>query len=128
MDDSANKVALLNGEVHFNNDLLALLEGLQAVQKSLDLVQRLTLDDRWLEAVELFNKAGQDLSSLSMSNSTRISGILEAKVADIRSHLVKKLSACWKAYITVDPAKFSIRLKQTVKGAEIRCLLICHWD
>lgn len=92
------------------------------MQKSLDSVQRLTLDNRLLEAVGLLERADQELSSLSMSNSTRISGVLEAKVADIRSHLVEKLSACWKIYINVDPAKSLIRIRQTVKGAELHCL------
>jgi len=124
--DAASKVDLLIGEVLFNKSLDAILERLQAAQRTLDLVQRSTLDDRLLEAVDLLQRADEDLSTLSITKSTRISGVLEAKVTDLRNHLVEKLSASWKAYIDIDPSASSIKIRQTVKGALHNRPLTCH--
>ncbi len=108
---------LLNGEVAFNESLGAILARLQAAQRTLDLVQRSTLNDRLLEAVNLLERANEESSFLSTTKSTRVSGVLEAKVTDLRNHIVEKLSACWKGYIDIKSAENSIRIGQRVKGA-----------
>ncbi len=127
VNDSASKVDLLNGEVAFNKSLGVILERLQATQRTLDLVQRSILDDRLLEAVDLLGRADENLASLSINKSARISGVLEVKVTDLRNHLVEKLSACWKAYIDIDSAKSSIRFRQTVKGALHKRSMSLFW-
>lgn len=118
VNDATSKVELLNGEVAFSDSLRAILERLQAIQKTLDLIQRYTLDGRLLEAVDLLGQVFEDLSALSFTKSARITGVLGAKVTDLRDHVVEKLTAYWKAYINVDPANSTIRITQMDEGAK----------
>ena len=114
--DAATKVDLLNGEIAFNHSLGAILERLQAIQQTLELVLRASLDDSLVNAVELFCKAVGDLAALPFTGSTRISSVLEAKVIDLRSHLEGKLTECWNSHIIINPSEGSIRLCQNGEG------------
>lgn len=115
-NDAASKVDLLNGEIAFNKSLGDLLEQLRAIQRTLDLVQRAALDDNLLEAVDLLAQIDEKLASLSVTTNTRISSVIGAKVSDIRSHVVRKLTDSWNSYIYVDSRKASIQIRQKMQG------------
>ncbi len=115
-NDATSKLGLLNGEVAFNKSLGATLEGVQAIQRTLDLVQRAILAGRLLEAVDLLGQVVGELESIPVPRSTRVAGILAAKVADLRNDAVENLTDCWKAYICVDPARSSIKISRSLKG------------
>lgn len=120
-NDAASKVNLLNGEVAFNQSLGTVLERLQAIQRTLNLAQRASLDDRLLEAVDLLGQVEEDLASLWVSRSTRIAGVLGAKLADLREHVIEKLTKCWKDFVHVDPARSSIAIKQNSQSTLLLC-------
>ena len=116
VNDATSKLGLLNGEVAFNKSLGATLEGVQAIQRTLDIVQRAILAGRLLEAVDLLEQVIGELESMLVPRSTRVAGILAAKVDDLRNDVVEKLTDCWKAYICVDPARSSIKISRSLKG------------
>ena len=109
-NDAASKVHLLNGEVAFNKSLGATLERLQVIQRRLDLIERAGLDDRLPEAVNLLWEVDRDLESISISRATRVAGVLGAKIADLRSHVVEQLTKCWNNYVNVDISTSSIKI------------------
>ena len=114
--DATSKLDLLNGELAFNKSLGATLERLQAVRRTLDKVQRAILDGRLLEGVDLVAQAEEGLDSAFISRSTRVAGLLAARVTDLREDLVEKLTVCWKAYVCVDSARSSIKISHTLNG------------
>ncbi len=124
VNDATSKLGLLNGEVAFNKSLGATLEGVQAIQRTLDLVQRAILAGRLLEAVDLLGQVVGELESIPVPRSTRVAGILAAKVADLRNDAVENLTDCWKAYICVDPARSSIKVSRSLKGRSLPFTLL----
>ena len=88
------------------------MERLQAVQKTLDVVQRATLDNQLTKAVDLLAQVKGDLATVSVSRSTRVLGLLEAKITDLREHVGAKLTECWNAYIHIDSNKSAITIGQ----------------
>ena len=116
VQDATTKVELLNGEIAFNKSLRATLEQFQAIQQSLDLVQRAATDDRLAEAVERFVEIVPKIASLPTSGATRVSGILEAKVSDLRDYVKKRLIDCWNHYIRIDSAESSIGIRPKADG------------
>lgn len=114
VNDAASKVGLLNGEVAFTKSLGATLEGVQAIQKTLALVQKAILADRLLEAVDLLGQVEGKLDSIHVPRSTRVAGVLGAKIADLRKDAVEKLTGYWKAYICVDAARSSIKISRSL--------------
>ena len=116
VNDASSKVGLLNGELIFNKSLEATLERVQAIQKSLDLVQRALLEDRLLECVDLIRQVEDELDSISVPRSSRVAGALGARATDLRDDVVEKLTGCWKAYIFVDPGRSSIKISRNLSG------------
>ena len=112
LNDAASKVHLLNGEVAFNKSLGATLERLQAIQRTLDLIQRATLDNRLLETVDLLCQVDGDLESMSISQTTRVAGVLGAKIADLRRHVIEGLIMCWNNYVNADTSTSSVKITQ----------------
>ena len=110
VNDAASKVDLLNGEVAFNKSLGVTLERLQAIQRTLVLTQRVAFDNRLLEAVDLVIQVDGDLELISISRSTRVAGVLGAKIADLRSHVIERLIECWNSYVKVDTPTSSITI------------------
>lgn len=117
VNDAASKVGLLDGEMDFNKSLGATLERLQVTQRTLNLVQRAILDSRLLEAVNLLGQVEGELDSIPVPPSTRVAGVLDAKIADLRNDVVEGLTDCWKAYICVDPVKSSIKISRSLNGS-----------
>lgn len=116
VSDAANKVRLLDGEVHFNTVLGEILERLQATRGTLNLVQRATSDGRLSEAVNLIMQADEELSSTPVSQNTTVAGVLAAKITELRKDVVERLTCCWQACIHVDMARPSIRIKTGLVG------------
>ena len=116
LDDATKKVDLLNDEIVFRKSLEVTLERLQEIQRTLDLVQRATLDEDLVGAVALLWQVDEGFSSLSAAKSTRISAVLEAKVTDLRSHTKEKLTACWYRHVLIDPTKPAIRILRKIEG------------
>ena len=110
VNDAASKVDLLNGEVAFNKILGGTLERLQAIRRTLVLIQRAAFDNRLLEAVDLLSQVDGDLESISISRSTRVAGVLGAKIADLRNHVIERLTDCWNSYVKVDTPTSSITI------------------
>lgn len=116
VNDAASKVGLLNGEVSFDKSLGGTLERLQAMQRTLNIVQGAILDSRLLEAVDLLGQVEGEFDSIPVSRSTRVAGVLGAKITDLRNDVGEKLIDCWKAYIGLDSARSSIRITQSLNG------------
>ena len=116
VNDATSKVGLLNGELAFNKSLGATLERIQAVQRNLDLIQEAIWAGQLLESVDLIGQVEEGLKSISVPRSTRLAGVLGARVADLRNDVVEKLTDCWKAYVCVDSAKSSIKISFIANG------------
>ena len=116
VNDATSKVQLLNGELAFNSSLRARLENVQAIQRTLDLVQQAIVNGRPLEAVDLVIQAEGKIGSELAPRSTRVASILGAKVDDLRNDMVEKLTDCWKAYVCVNPARSSIKISRSLDG------------
>ena len=114
--DASRKVGLLHGELVFNKSLEAKLEKVQAIQKSLDLVERALLDDRLLECVDLIRQVEEELDPISVPRISRVADALGARATDLRDDVVEKLTGCWKAYISVDAARSSIKISRNLSG------------
>ena len=112
VNDAASKVELLKGETAFNKSLEATLERLQAIQRTLDLIQGAALDNRLLEAVDLLSQVEGDPEAVTISRTTRVAGVLRSKIADLRSHVIERLTECWNGHVNVDTSISSIDIKQ----------------
>ena len=88
------------------------MERIQAVQKTLDIVQRATLDNQLTKAVDLLAQVRGDLATVSVSRSTRVLGLLEAKITDLQEHVGAKLIERWNAYVHIDSTKSAIIIGQ----------------
>lgn len=108
--DAASKVDLLNEELAFNTSLAATLERLQSLRQTLDLIQRALLDDRPLEAVDLFKGAQNELSSSSFSGTARIAAVLSSKITNLQVEVTESLTRHWKSYFHVDTAGRKIQI------------------
>ncbi len=116
VNDATSKVGLLNGELAFNNSLGATLESLQAIQRTLELIQRAILDGRLREAVDLIGQVEEELNSIPVPRSTRVAGVLGAKISDLRNETVERLTDCWKAHVCVDAVRSSIKISRSLKS------------
>ena len=116
VNDATNKVDLLNGELAFNKSLGATLERLQAIQRTLCLVQEAILAGQLLEGVDLIGQVDEELNSVSVPRSTRVAGVFGARVADLRNDVVEKLTDCWKSYVCVDSTRSSIKISRILNG------------
>ena len=116
VNDATSKVGLLNGEVAFNESLGRILERVQAIQRTLDLVQETLLAGKLLEAVDLLRQVEEELEVVPVPRSTLVAGVLGTKVADLRNDAVEKLIDCWKAYVCVDSTRFSIKISGSLNG------------
>lgn len=116
VNDATSKVGLLHGEVAFNKSLGATLEGVQAIQRTLDDVQRAILDGQLLQAVDLVGQVEGELDTIGVPRSTRVAGVLDVKVANLRNEVVERLTDCWKARICDDPARSSIKISRSHDG------------
>lgn len=112
---------LLNSEISFSTSLGVTLERLQAIQRTLESVQRAIHDGNSVDAVELLGHLEEDLKSVSFTRSTRISDVLEAKVTDIRDFVKEQLTHVWYRHILIDSARSSIHVKAKVEGAVSNC-------
>ena len=116
VNDATSKVRLLNGELAFNDSLGRILERVQAIQRTLDLVQETLLAGQLLETVDFLRQVEEELNSKPVPRGTRVAGVLGTKVADLRNDTVEKLIDCWKAYVCVDSTRFSIKIASSVNG------------
>lgn len=116
VNDATSKVGLLHGEVAFNKSLGATLEGVQAIQRTLDDVQRAILDGQLLQAVDLVRQGEGEFDSIGIPRSTRVAGVLDAKVANLRNEVAERLKDCWKARICVDSARSSVKISRSHSG------------
>lgn len=87
------------------------LERLQALRKTLELIEGAIIDDRPLEAVELLEDVNTRLPS-STSGAGRVTNILESKVTDFREETTQRLINCWHDYIHIDKATPSIVIRE----------------
>ena len=116
VNDATSKLGLLHGEVTFNKSLGATLEGVQAIQRTLSDVRRAILDGQLLQAVDLVGQVEGQLDSNGVPRSTRVAGVLDAKVTSLRNDLLERLTDCWKARICVDSARSSIKISRSLDG------------
>ena len=116
VNDATSKVRLLNGELAFNESLGRILERVQAIQRTLDLVQETLLAGKLLEAVDLLRQVEEELNSVPVPQGTRVAGVLGTKVADLRNDTVEQLIECWEAYVRVDSTKFSVKILSSLNG------------
>ena len=116
VNDATSKVRLLNGELAFNESLGRILERVQAIQRTLDLVQETLLGGKLLEAVDFLRQVEEELDSKPVPRGTGVAGVLGTKVADLRNDTIEKLVDCWKAYVCVDSTRFSIKIASSVTG------------
>ena len=127
VNDATSKVGLLNGELAFSKSLGATLERVQAIQTNLDLVQGAVLAGRFLEAVDIIGQVEGELDSIPVPRNTRVAGVLVAKVADLRTGVIEKLTDCWKAYVCTDSARSSIKISRSLNGRlNLRHLFLTH--
>ena len=116
VNDATSKVRLLNGELAFNESLGRILERVQAIQRTLDLVQETLLASKLLEAVDFLRQVEEELNSVPVPRGTRVAGVLGTKIADLRNDTVKQLIDCWKAYVRVDSTRSSIKISSSLNG------------
>lgn len=120
VNDATSKVDLLNGEMAFNKSLGRTLERLHAIQRTLVLIRRAAFDNRLLEAVDMLSQVDGDLESIPISRSTRVAGVLGAEVADLRSHVIERVTECWNSYVKVDTPTSLITI---IRGSESDSML-----
>ena len=121
LDDASNKVGLLNGELAFSKSLGATLEKLQAIRKTFDDIQQAVFAGRLMEAVNLIEQVEDGLESIPVSRSTRVAGVLSARVADLRNDVVERLIDCWKVYVYVDADRSLVKIANTL-GSRVPAL------
>ena len=109
-------MSLLNAEISFNGSLRVILEQFGAIQRTLESVRRATLDGNLVEAVELLKQVDRAFVSLHAAKSTRISGILEGKVTELRKYVKEKLTDRWNFHILIDADRPSIRVRREAEG------------
>lgn len=100
--DAASKVSLLKRELVSNETLVAALETIARLQKTLDLIETAVESGNFLDAVALLEKAENELGNLGVGSDTKAVELLQAHTKDLRYTLVESLSKCWHALLYVD--------------------------
>ena len=95
----------------FNRSLLDTLGRLQAVKRSLDLIEDALTKDQPLEAVKLIEEIGLQLPPRSSLDAVRFSDIIRSKVTDFREKTTERLIGIWSSYIAVETGKSSITVR-----------------
>lgn len=109
--DAVGKVDLLKGELAFNENLVNTLERLQAIGRTLDLIQGALANERPLDAVRLLEDVTTQLPSSTLG-AGRVSEMLTSKVAEYRGDATEKLIQGWHEHILVDKAKSRIVVRR----------------
>lgn len=114
--DVASKVSLLKRELVFNETLVATLETIARLQKTLDLIETAMQSDSFLDAVALLEQAENELGNLGVGSDTKILGLLQAYTKDLRYTLVERLSSCWHTLLHVDSTLSIISIRDQLPG------------
>lgn len=101
-NDAANKVALLDKELAFNQGLATTLDRLQALRHTLDSIQSAILDDQLLHAVDLLRNAKESVASTHVLRTATVAVVFRSRIIDLRKETAEKLISCWDEYINVD--------------------------
>ncbi|KAF1984495.1 hypothetical protein K402DRAFT_447537 [Aulographum hederae CBS 113979] len=120
VDDAESKVALLQGEMAFNESLTATLEHMRTVSSILDTAQEAAVEDQIILALERLAEADKAMRCLDAFEESRFAGILQDRASQFRSALEEIVIECWNAIVKVDPTDHKI----TIKGETQRSLTI----
>jgi len=115
-EDAASKVALLKGEVAFNDSLADTLKKIQAVKYVVDSAQAAVLSGQLLESVALLNTAQDQLQQLPRCENARLVDLISAKITELRENTAKTLTESWNALVRIDPMDSIATVKSEVQS------------
>lgn len=113
--NATGKLGLLEREATFNETLATTLERFRGIRQSLRIVENAILHERFTDAVGLLLSTEIDLESLPTGHNTKVTRLLQAGVAELRSGIVESLTQCWGAFFFVDLARSSISARQEIQ-------------
>ena len=116
VDDAAQKVELLLGEVEFNQSAAAILKQIGKLRQLLRQGQEAVYSEKFSEAAELLIAAENELNTLPACQITKVYGLLVASITEIRHDLVEKLTKCWKAFFHTDFTTTTFAVKNQVQS------------
>ena len=114
--DAEEKVFLLQKEVAFNDTLFTTLEQVQGVKQTVDAAQEAVIAGNLTEGAKLLQNSGEQLSHLDGCSNTRLTGLLQDKLADLEATLAESAIKQWKALVHTNYDQGHITIMRELEG------------
>ena len=88
----------------------------------MSLSEKAVQNDDFLVAVSLLEEAENEMAKFLSSQKSKVAGVFEAKLADLRYTIAASLTDCWKTLIHVDPIVSKISIKDQIRRRYSRFL------
>lgn len=116
VDDAAQKVELLLGEVEFNQSAAAILKQIGKLRQLLRQGQEAVDSENFGEAADLLIAAENELNAIPAHQITKVFGLFVASITEVRHDLVEKLTKYWKAFFHTDFTRTTFAVKHQVQS------------
>ena len=116
VQDTANKVDLLNDEVIFNEALTADLEQAYKIQKKINVVEGTSLEDGLEIAIISLQEAREQLSIMQETRHTRLAGLFEEKILALTKLAEGAVTERWESCFEIDTAVPSLTIHSEPHG------------
>ena len=122
VNDAANKVGLLKEELAFNETLARTLGIIHRLRQTLSVIETAVQNDDFLMGERLLEEAENELAKVLASQTPKIAGVFQAKIADLRYGIVDSLTDCWRTLVHVDPTDLTISVNDQTQRRPFRSL------
>ena len=119
VDDATQKVALLLGEVEFNQNVVEILEQIRRLRQVLRKGQQAVQSESLAEAVDILLIAEHELNTLPAGQITKVYGLLLASVTEFRHDLLEKLTKFWKGFFQTDFTTTTFSIKHRLQSRQL---------
>lgn len=115
VQDAANKVALLENELVFNETLAQTVEQIQSISELLENAQDAAVQDQVTQALDKLEDADEAMAHLGTFENTRVVSILRTRANQLRAAIVENTTECWNALLITEPAERRVTIKDEIQ-------------
>ncbi|EKD13112.1 centromere kinetochore protein [Drepanopeziza brunnea f. sp. 'multigermtubi' MB_m1] len=116
LQEKENYIDFLSKELSFNDQLLAALRSLQAVNESLNKAEQLASEKRIIDGLHMLEDAWKRLGDIPLEKSTRAMRLLDSRSFELRMQIHEQFATIWKELINVKPDHAVITINRVLPG------------
>lgn len=114
--EAEDKVAFLQRELQYNQQVQQALKGVRGVNRILDQVEQARDERRILDALRLLEKSWAALDEIPVGKSCRVMKLLDIRAFELKSDVHDVFDHVWKSLVEVDVDKQQISVSETRDG------------